>query len=217
MSDDPLLQAELLAALAPLEAMLGHLSEASELLAQARETTDALGEWIWIASFWRAFIALWNDDPVEAERELLPAYEALRRIGEKSHFSSIAHALSNALYAQGRYEEAERLTHECEEASGPNDVHSQINWRAIRAKTLARRGETEAAERLAREAVAYAEASDFLLAHADALADLAEVLTLRDGREAAAAAFRQSIDLHARKGNLLGVERIRVRLVELLA
>ena len=62
-------------------------------------------------------------------------------MGEKSHFSSITHALSHALYAQGKYEEAEQLTLECEEVSRPNDVHSQISWRSIRAKTLARKGE----------------------------------------------------------------------------
>src|SRR5205814_537567 len=130
---DPLLQAEVMAALAPLEAMLGNLNRANELIARALEMTAALGSWIWIASFWQAFISMWQNDPVEAERELRPAYEALRKLGEKSHFSSISHALSNALYAQGRYDEAEQLTRECAEASRPNDIHSQINWRAIQA------------------------------------------------------------------------------------
>ena len=62
----------------------------------------------------------------------------------------MAHALSNAVYIQGRYEEAEQLTLECEDASRPNDVHSQILWRSMRAKALAQRGELQAAEQLAR-------------------------------------------------------------------
>ena len=163
--------------------MLGHVDEADELIGRAHETTSNANAGIWISSFWAAFILLWQGDPIAAEHELRPAYDALKQMGEKSHFSSIAHALSHALYDQGRYEEAEQLTHECEEASRPNDVHSQIIWRSIRAKTLARKGEHQAAEQLAREAVAFAEKSDFLLAHADALTDLAEVLELQGKHE----------------------------------
>ena len=137
----PLLQAEILAALAPLEAMLGRVDEAGELIRRAHETTinAQLGglDQLVLA----AFILMWQGDPIAAEHELRPAYGALRQMGEKSHFSSITHALSHALYAQGKYEEAEQLTLECEEVSRPNDVHSQISWRSIRAKTLARKGE----------------------------------------------------------------------------
>ena len=45
-----------------------------------------------------------SGDPAAAGGELRPAYEALRKLGEKSHFSSLAHALANAAYAQGRYD-----------------------------------------------------------------------------------------------------------------
>ena len=144
-----------------------------------------------------------------------PAYAALKKIGEKSHFSSITHALSHALYAQGRYDEAEQLTHECDDASRSNDVHSQISWRSVRAKILARRGGHEAAEELAREAVAFAEESDFLLAHAEAMSDLAEVLELQGKHEPAAEAIRKALDLHERKGNALAADRMRSRLTEL--
>ena len=213
--DAPVLQAEILAALAPLEAMLGNVDEAGELIRRAHETTINPNSGVWISSFWAAFILMWQGDPIAAEHELRPAYGALRQMGEKSHFSSITHALSHALYAQGKYEEAEQLTLECEEVSRPNDVHSQISWRSIRAKTLARKGEHPAAEKLAREAVAFAERSDFLLAHADALTDLAEVLELQGKHEQAAEAIRKALDLHERKGNTLATDRMRNRLTQL--
>ena len=104
-------------------------------------------------------------------------------MGEKSHFSSLAHALSSAVYMQGRYDEAEQLTRECEEATRPNDVHSQIIWRSIRAKTLARTGRFEAAEPLAGEAGRSCRHKRLYPAHADALIDLAEVLTLAGSSE----------------------------------
>ena len=136
----------------------------------------------------------------------------LKRIGEQSHFSSLAHALANVLYAQGLYADAEQMTRECEGASRPNDVHSQILWRSIRAKTLARRNEIDDALVLAREAVMLAQESDFLPAHADALADLAEVLRLA-GREAPArAALEDAIVLYEQKGNLLAIGRARASL-----
>jgi DNA-binding SARP family transcriptional activator len=213
--DNPLLQAEILGGLAALMAMLGYPDRADELTERSKTTMKAQGESIWIVSFWLAFVRLWQGDPGGAERELRPAYDALKRIGEKSHFSSLAHALSNAVFLQGRYDEAEQLTRECEESSRPNDVHSQILWRSIRAKALAHKGDFDAAEQLARVSVAFAAESDFYPAHADALADLAHVLELRGEREAAARSLEDAIRFYELKGNLPQLERARAMLTEL--
>ena len=184
--------------------MMGHTTDANEIMIGVRHKPD---EHIWLASLWAGFISMWRGDPLEAEHELRPAYDALKKIGEKSHFSSMAHALANAVYAQGRYSEAEQLTHECERACRANDIHSQINWRSIRAKALARRGDPNA-EQLAQEAVAFAEATDFLPAHADALANLAEVLELRGEHASAHSAAREALALHQQKGNTLAADQI---------
>jgi predicted ATPase/DNA-binding SARP family transcriptional activator len=213
-TDDLLLTAEILAALATLEAMLGRLGEASELIARARAIMDDLGRPIWIVSFWLSFVSSWREDPVAAERDVRPAYDALKAIGEKSHFSSMCHALANAVYLQGRYEEAELLTRECEEASRPNDVQSQVLWRSIRAKALARRGELEAAELLALESIAFAERSDFLTAHADALIDLAEVLELSERPSDAVHSIEKAIRVYELKGNAFAASHARSRLLE---
>ena len=162
LGDDPFLQAEILVGLAHLVAMQGRLAEADDIVARSGTIMEESGEWVWIVFFWRAHIHLWRGNASAAEQELRPAYETLKRIGEQSHFSSLAHALATALYAQGRYADAEQMTRECEAASRPNDVHSQILWRSIRAKALARRSEIDDALRLAFEAVALAQESDFL-------------------------------------------------------
>ena len=113
---------------------------------------------------------------------------------------------------QGRYDEAEQLTRECEAACRPNDVHSQILWRSIRAKTLARRNEIDEALLLAHEAVVLAQESDFLPAHADALADLAELLRLAGREDDARAALEEAIILYEQKGNLLAAGGARASL-----
>jgi DNA-binding SARP family transcriptional activator/class 3 adenylate cyclase/tetratricopeptide (TPR) repeat protein len=212
--DDLLLPAEVSGAAAALLAMQGRAAEADELIAAARKAIEDAGESIWVISQWYSYVILHGDE-TSAEAELRPAYQALGRFGETSHFSTIAHALANAVYLQGRYEEAEQLAEECERASGPNDIHSQILWRSTRAKIFARRHAFDEAERLACEAVEFAETTDFLLAHAAALTDLAEVLELSGHPEGAAHALEQAIELSERKGNVLAADNCRARLADL--
>ena len=211
-TESPALQAVILAGLSELEACRGRVAEAVELMERSKQIMEEAGEWIWIVTFWWGHVFVWTGDPVTAERELRPAYEALKRIGEKSHFSSISHELSDVVYAQGRYDEAESLTRECEAASRANDVHSQILWRAIRAKIFAHRRAFDDAERLAREAIELAEGSDFLPAYADALAAFGEVLTLAGRTEEAKRAVNDAIGLYERKGNRLAADAARARL-----
>jgi DNA-binding SARP family transcriptional activator len=206
-SGDPLLEAQILGALAPLFAMQGRAADADDALARGGRIMEASGEWIWIVFFWRSMVHLWRDDALAAERELRPAYDALKRIGEQSHFSSMSHGLANALYLQGRYEETEQLTRECEAACRPNDVHSHVLWRSTRAKVLARRGEHAPALELAHEAVTLAEGSDFLPALAGSLEDLSKVLHMAGRRDEARAALEQAIERYEEKGNLLAAER----------
>jgi tetratricopeptide (TPR) repeat protein len=209
---EPPVLAMLLTTEAMAVAMQGRIDEARELRARSQEIMSSLGEWVWIASFWWAHISIWDNDPVGAEHEIRQGYETLKQLGSKSHFSSLAHLLSNAVYSQGRYEEAESLTVECEQASRPNDVHSQILWRSTRAKVLARRGNFEAARLLARDALDFASTTDFYPAHADALMDLAEVHRLAGDEQAAVAAVEEAVQFYELKGNVFAAGRARPRL-----
>jgi class 3 adenylate cyclase/tetratricopeptide (TPR) repeat protein len=199
----PLFEAVLAAFAAHLEAMRGRAAEAEELILRARRAMTEHGETLWRLSIEIASVPLRAGDAAAAERELRPAYEALKTMGEKTHFSTLVELLANAVYMQGRHEEAEALTRESEEAARPNDIHAHIRWRAIRAKVMARKGEFESADVLAREAVAFATESDFLNSHADALVDQAEVLRLAGRREDASSALESAIGLFEQKGNVL--------------
>ena len=182
LAGDPGMELILTGALAYMVGIQGRTSEAEELVAGARQIAEHMEEQMdqtaWLFPVLLAFKLAWLSDPVSAERNLRPVYEGLKGLGEQSHFCSVTTMLAQATYEQRRYDEADELSREAERSSRPNDVHSHIVWRGVRAKVLAHRGDFEAAEKLAREAVEYAEASDFLHSHANALTDLAEVLAL---------------------------------------
>src|SRR5262249_36193298 len=89
-----------------------------------------------------------------AEQILRHGAETLHTMGERGYRSTVVAFLAEALYAQGRLDEAQRLTEDAEALAGAGDVISQAQWRATRAKLLARRGESGAAARLADEALA---------------------------------------------------------------
>jgi tetratricopeptide (TPR) repeat protein len=198
--------------LANLVAMAGRPAEADELMDRVRRLRDETVGRTWFEPHEFGLITRLPDDPIAAERELRWGYEISRRIGGTTYATTTAALLARALYAQGRYDEADRLTHESEEACRPNDVYANILWRATRAQVLAQYGEFTAAEELAREAVEFAADSDFLDAHGDALMALADVLDLSTGPAAAAAPIEQAIELYERKGNAVSAARARTEL-----
>jgi DNA-binding SARP family transcriptional activator len=209
---DPVLELDALASLAYFVAIQGRTAEAQELLARGRRVTGELREGLWVPLFYYALFAVWEGDPIAAERELRPGYEALRRIGEKSGFGSLAAGLAQAVYAQGRYDEAQELAEESREASRPIDVQGETAWRTVKAKVLARRGEAEAAEELAREAISFVEQSDFLSAHAEGLTDLAEILRVVGRPDEAPPVLEEALRLYEQKGHVVSAARARALL-----
>jgi DNA-binding SARP family transcriptional activator len=207
---DPILEANALCVLAVLVALQGRIPQARELFSRCRDVMDSFGERVWVYPMYFAYFALFASDPIAVERELHREHEGPRRFGENS---SLAVFLAQAMYAQGRYEEAEELAVEASEVARPTDVHAQTLWRTTRAKVLARRGEPQA-EELAREAIAFIEESDFLPVHAEALMDLAEILRLAGRLEEAARSLEESVRLYEQKGNVVAAARARALLDE---
>ncbi len=78
------------------------------------------------------------------------------------------------------------MTQAVEAAAAPDDVGTQVQWRAVRAPIPARRGDPAAAEAMAREAVEVLATSDSPVLRAEALHECA--MCLRAGRRAEAAA-----------------------------
>jgi len=202
---------------AGLEAMVGSFDRARCLLGESHAAYESLGQSIEVAMVSQtAFdIEMLAADPAAAERALRPSYRTLEAVGEKFLFSTVAAQLAHAVGALGRSEEAEELTMVAEEAAAEDDALSQVLWRTARAKVLVRWGEAEAAERLAREAVALVVATDFLNDRGHALLDLAEVLARGGCSSQAVVCAREASELFARKGNVVARHRADRRLAEL--
>jgi len=143
--------------------------------------------------------------------------EELQRIGERGWLSSLAPLLSEALYQQGRYDEAMEYAEVGREAANPDDASAQFWWRSLAAKVLARRGEFGEAERLAREGIDFAMSTDEINHQGHALMDLAEVLRLAGRPEEAAEATRRAIERYDLKGATVSAEQARQALADLTA
>ena len=71
---------------------------------------------------------------------------------------------------------------------------------------------SRSAEKLAREAVAFAAESDFLDSHGDALLELAEVMRLTGREQEAVEVVREAERLYELKGNVVSAARAHARL-----
>ena len=199
------LEVTLLRARAQLEAMREGFDAARTLIASAKRLAEELGLEAVLAygvAHQAGLIELLAGDAAAGERELRRACEALERMGDLGHLAVIAPRLADALLILNRDDEALRWTELAERSATPRLADEQIGWRRARAKILARRGEVDEAERLARQATAMADLTDGLVEHAQAEADLAEVLRLAGRLEESTTALAEAIRLHEEKGNL---------------
>jgi class 3 adenylate cyclase/tetratricopeptide (TPR) repeat protein len=203
---------------ASFEAGLGRIQAARELLARARALLEEVALPVWSAgplAQEAGWIELLGGDPAAAERELRRGFEVLSAIGEVSWLSTVAGILAEAVYAHGRYEEAERLTRISEQAAAVDDVYSHVLWRSVQAKVLAREGDTAEALRLAGESAALAETTDFLHLRWHELMSRAETFQLTGRRADAEVAAQAAVRVAEQKGNLVGARLSREMLQHL--
>jgi len=104
--------------------------------------------------------------------------------------------LAEAVYAQGRFEQALRLTEEAEAFAVADDFDAQGRWRATRAKLLARRGQFPAAAALADEAMTLVPAANHGPARAEFLMAQAEVSRLAGAAGEAQASLRRALQFY---------------------
>jgi class 3 adenylate cyclase/tetratricopeptide (TPR) repeat protein len=213
--NEPTLDSKVMACRAGLEALLGRFDEARANYERARSIREELGMRLELASLCQVacVVEMAAERPDVAERELRRARDTLQTMGDQATYFEIVDMLAQAVYAQGRYDEADELATITERAGmHAEDPSGQIGWRRIRAKVLARAGKPEEAERLAREAVEIVASTDMTNDHADTVMDLAEVLALAGRADDAAAAITQAVELYERKGNAVSAERARERI-----
>jgi tetratricopeptide (TPR) repeat protein len=202
---------------ARLVVALGRFDAARGFISQARALTEEHGLDPVLILWTAGHVELLAGDAVAAERELRTACEHYEEVGELGYLSSIGPSLAEAVLAQGRDEEALELTERwrADRLTTPEDADGQTQWRRVRAKVLARKGELDEAERLGREAVAIASATvDILDLQAQALAGLGEVLSLAGRAQESREALEEAIRLYEAKGNVVGADRVHSLLAE---
>ena len=211
---DRTVEAGALGILAGLHAMRGQFQEARDMFADGIRILEELGFTLRVATrrTVSGAIELLAGDPVAAERELRWGFERLEAIGEHQDLQGIAGQLAEALYRQGRYDEAERFAKVSE-----TEEHQRTRWRGPHAKLLARRGELERAQSIARATASRAGQSDNLNSYGKALMDLAEVLKLSGRLDEAEAAVQQALGVYEQKGNLIAERAAGVFLEDLQA
>jgi class 3 adenylate cyclase/tetratricopeptide (TPR) repeat protein len=207
------LEVTLLETRAHLEAMQMRFDIARDLIADAKALAEEFGLRSLLDARTRpsaGYVELLAGDAAAAESELRAACEGTERMGELGYLSSIVPILVDALLMQERVDEALSLTERWrpERLTVPEDADAHAGWRRVRAKVLARKGDVSEAEPLGRSAVAIASATDYLEAHAMAVADLGEVLRLSGQPAESAAVLEDAIRLHEEKGNAAAATRL---------
>jgi predicted ATPase/class 3 adenylate cyclase len=188
-----------------LTAMSGSPDPAREFIRRGRQRHEELG-----LSFSRAHWTVFSGmalllvgDTADAEAELRWGYQTLRDMGERAGLSTVAAYLARALTAQGRFDEAQELTLESEQAAALSDLASQIAWRGTRVLCRLAAGDPASAEEISRAAVALAEGTDDLELKGFAHAGLAAVLTAVDEPRAAAAEREAAAAAYLAKGDVV--------------
>jgi predicted ATPase/class 3 adenylate cyclase len=203
--------------LSHLEAMQGELDRARELYQQSRAILDEYGMKLYAAltSIDSGPVELLAGDPEAAEAELRSDYEALDRMGERNYRATTAGRLAEALYQQGRVEEAVAFAEISREIAAPDDIASQTIWRSVLGKVLARRGEFDEGRLMVTEAREMLRQSDELDSQGNILVDLAEVHELAGQVDEAGSALEDAVSLFEAKGNIVSASRARERLARL--
>jgi tetratricopeptide (TPR) repeat protein len=196
-----------------LLALVGRFDEAIELANRSIEMVEELGLGHFGASL-RGQVGVELLD-LAGDREGAismgrQGIEQLQAMGETGFLSTSAGFLARLLAKGGADdEEAERMAELCERSAASDDFSSQALWREARARVLARRGEHESAEVLAREAVLLTDPTDYTIARADARMSLAVVLAAAERPTQAADEVRRALALYEDKGATVPVQRAR--------
>jgi tetratricopeptide (TPR) repeat protein len=193
-----------------LLAMLGRFDEARPILAETRAELTQRGAGIRLAvttAIESVNFELLAGDPAAAAELGAAGCSLLEQLGDKGFLSTAAGCLGQALYGLDRLDEADAWAVRAAELGASEDAATQVLWRQVRAKVLARRGHHIEAERVARDAVAIGEPTDNLNTKADASADLASVLEMAGRHEEAVAEMGRARRLYEQKGNIVSAGR----------
>jgi predicted ATPase/DNA-binding SARP family transcriptional activator len=204
--------------LAELYAQAGRIADARAAISRALSAHARAGAKIStaVATAAAGEIEMIAGDAAAAEQLLRQGCDALRATREHSWFlPSTLPNLAEALYAQGRLDEAEQVTEETQALAPAGAFDTQARWRATRAKILARRGQHTAARQFANEAETIAAPTSWTTLQAQVLEAKAEVARLADATAEAETCLRKALDLHQQRRASALADRARAALARL--
>jgi class 3 adenylate cyclase/tetratricopeptide (TPR) repeat protein len=195
---EPWAEADILVSLSMLYPYAGRFADAREAIARAQSVYGRRAAKIaWAMGAAAAGgIELIAGNAAASERHLREAYETFRAMGERGYLSTLAGYLAEALYAQGRLDEAQQMTEEAQAAASPADLDAQARWRAARAKVLARSRQFPAARALLDEAEALVSPTSWAALQGEILMARAEVDRLAGAREQAKTSLHAALRIY---------------------
>jgi tetratricopeptide (TPR) repeat protein len=211
--DDRASEANLMMWLGGLAAMGGDIEAGRTQIVSARDRYLDLGLTTAAADLCERLLGLaeaLDGNFEDAESHLRTSCATLEQRGESQVLATRAGELARVLYRSKRYDEADDWTRKAQASSGKDDLDAALTWQPVEAMLLARCDRAESAERRLRELMRQTP-GDAVLAKAEALLALAEVLRLARRDDEAAEAVTGAIALYERKGNLAAARLVRQR------
>jgi class 3 adenylate cyclase len=207
-------EANLLVWLGGLEAMRGRFAEARTLVGQAEQRYEQLGLDADTYLRLRGAVEMFAGLPEMAEEALRTSCAALQKQNHIPVLATRAAELADAIYEQGRYDEAEGWIRIARESAGNDDLDAAFVTSYVEAKVLAGLGAIDEAEVSARAALDLVARTDALNRHGDALLALAEILRLRGREDDANIRIREALHVYEQKGNIVSSSRAKALLLE---
>jgi predicted ATPase/DNA-binding SARP family transcriptional activator len=215
-SGDLWAEADLLKPLCMLYAHVGRVADARAAIDRSQSIFAGFGAGLALAesAIPAAMVGLIIGDPVAAGHYARKGYQAFRAMGDRGGLvCDLAVLLANALYDQGRFDEAQQMIDETNAELSPATVN--VPW-LTQAKLLARRGQFAAARRLVGQGQALLSPTSAPLHQAEVLEARAEVERLAGAPGQAAASLRAALRIYEDRKAAALAERARTTLAGLL-
>jgi class 3 adenylate cyclase/tetratricopeptide (TPR) repeat protein len=202
----PSLEADMLHVLGTAEGRRGNLERARQTLADSTAISEELGlaymaQWS-KRSLGRVELAAGNAEA--AEQALRSSFDLLTQMGLKGSLGESAVPLADALFEQGRHDEAARMLETVPEELASGDASTEAPRLCVRAKLFAAQGWHEHAERAIRRASRLVLRTDWACLETDTLIAQAAVLRLADRLGEAVPSLRDALAIAKQKGYQLG-------------
>jgi len=195
-----------------LVALESRFDEARGLLAQATATYEEIGDTYALANNSGRIVGEIErlaGDPGSAELALRECCDTFERIHDEAGLSTVAAELADALYLQGRDEEASDWLDLAQKHVADDDVNAQHTWRRVRAKLLARQAAFSEARALGLEAAGLVGETDAINDYGKVLLDVAEVMHASGSPAEATDYAQRAVELFDRKGNVVSGQAAR--------